>query len=329
MLRYSLFFFLPFTCFSQNAAVESYISKFKDAAMHNMTVKKIPASITLAQGILESGAGLSDLATLANNHFGIKCHKGWTGETYRKDDDTVNECFRKYPNVEASYADHADFLRSRTRYASLFTLDIKDYKGWAYGLKQAGYATLPTYPEKLIGYIEKYKLHQYDSLALMSSVPNKSDQSIHMTENKETIQKTPAVDAKTPAHIEKNIENIQGSNTETAKGNSRHTGINNGCKYLTAKKGDTPESLSIETGLAIWQIKRYNELRDTDLIQSGDLIYLQPKQSMNSEFSIHLVSEGETARQIAARYAIKIQSLLELNGIKEEDVKSGITLRLN
>jgi LysM repeat protein len=298
--------------------------------MHNMIVKKIPASITLAQGILESGAGLSDLAALANNHFGIKCHKGWTGETYHKDDDTVNECFRKYPNVEASYADHADFLLTRPRYASLFKLDIRDYKGWAYGLKQAGYATLPTYPEKLIGYIEKYKLHTFDSLAIYTKTDS--------VQKPEKVYKAPVIvvsqqkteDKYLPKSDTESVENNKSIIEDNTKFVSdRHRGINNGCKYITAKKGDRPESLAEETGLAAWQIRRYNELKENDKIASGDLIYLQPKQNVNSDYSMHLVSEGETAKQIAARYGIKLRSLLELNSLKEEDVKAGITLRLN
>jgi flagellum-specific peptidoglycan hydrolase FlgJ len=146
--------------------INGYIFYYKDIAMGNMKNYGIPASIILAQGILESGAGQSKLATTANNHFGIKCYKDWNGETTNHDDDAIQECFRKYKNPEESYQDHADIISKRTRYASLFSLEKDDYKAWARGLKLAGYATDPKYPEKLIHYIERYHLDQYDKVVL-------------------------------------------------------------------------------------------------------------------------------------------------------------------
>lgn len=146
--------------------VFSYVDDFKDIAKGNMKTYGIPASIILAQGILESGAGRGDLAKTANNHFGIKCHTGWTGESVRHDDDADQECFRKYKDPSESYKDHALFLTGRSRYASLFELDKDDYEAWAKGLRKAGYATDPKYPEKLISYIERYNLHQYDAEVL-------------------------------------------------------------------------------------------------------------------------------------------------------------------
>jgi len=142
--------------------VDEYINQFKDVAKNNMINYKIPASITLAQGILESGAGKGRLCKEANNHFGIKCHKGWEGDSITHDDDAEQECFRKYNDPADSYRDHSLFLTSRSRYAGLFELDILDYKEWAKGLKNAGYATDPKYPAKLIGIIERYNLNQYD-----------------------------------------------------------------------------------------------------------------------------------------------------------------------
>lgn len=145
--------------------ISGYIFHFKDVAMGNMKKYGIPASIILAQGILESGAGNGDLAVNANNHFGIKCHADWTGESVTHDDDASQECFRKYSDASESFKDHALFLK-RTRYSSLFTLPKGDYKAWAKGLRAAGYATDPRYPEKLISYIERYSLHQYDNQVL-------------------------------------------------------------------------------------------------------------------------------------------------------------------
>lgn len=146
--------------------INGYIFHYKDIAMNNMRNYGIPASIILAQGILESGAGQGDLAATANNHFGIKCYKDWAGETTYHDDDASQECFRKYKNPEESFQDHADIISKRTRYASLFSLPKGDYKAWARGLKLAGYATDPKYPEKLINYIERYHLDQYDNVVL-------------------------------------------------------------------------------------------------------------------------------------------------------------------
>ena len=142
------------------------MNRFKEVAKHNMKVHGVPASITLAQGFLESGAGKGRLCTIANNHFGIKCHTGWTGESVSHDDDAAQECFRKYQDPSESYRDHSLFLTSRSRYNGLFNLDKGDYKSWARGLKAAGYATDPKYPDKLIGIIERYQLYEYDNEVL-------------------------------------------------------------------------------------------------------------------------------------------------------------------
>ncbi|SEP80492.1 glucosaminidase domain-containing protein [Flavobacterium urocaniciphilum] len=146
--------------------VKKYILDFKETAKNNMKTHGVPASITMAQGILESGAGFGDLAKQANNHFGIKCHTGWTGESVKYDDDAEQECFRKYKDPAESYKDHSLFLTSRKRYENLFKLDKGDYEGWANGLKQAGYATDSLYPSKLIGIIERYELYKIDNEVL-------------------------------------------------------------------------------------------------------------------------------------------------------------------
>lgn len=152
----------------KNAAYEAYIDKYKDLAIEQMRRHRIPASITLAQGLFESGAGLSQLAKQSNNHFGIKCHNDWTGKRTYHDDDKRNDCFRVYNSVKESYEDHSKFLH-RSRYERLFSLSITDYKGWARGLKACGYATLPTYANKLIEVIELYELYKYDSGKFASS----------------------------------------------------------------------------------------------------------------------------------------------------------------
>lgn len=179
--------------------VFSYVDDFKDIAKNNMKNYGIPASIILAQGILESGAGKGDLALRSNNHFGIKCHTGWEGEKVYHDDDAEQECFRKYKDPAESYKDHSLFLTSRSRYSSLFKLEKGDYEAWARGLRKAGYATDPKYPEKLITYIERYNLHQYDMEVLGNDftpfensrkpivVPNSQISSLYEVQKGETL----------------------------------------------------------------------------------------------------------------------------------------------
>jgi len=165
----TLFLLFPFFLFAQytEADIYNYIETYKGIAIEKMAEYKIPASITLAQGIFESACGTSRLATDANNHFGIKCHKEWEGDSIKHDDDALQECFRKYLKVEDSYNDHSLFLTSRPRYANLFTIDVMDYKAWAHGLKAAGYATNPQYADKLIGLIERFELAKQDTVALI------------------------------------------------------------------------------------------------------------------------------------------------------------------
>jgi flagellum-specific peptidoglycan hydrolase FlgJ len=169
LTAYLLFQFSILNCFAQytEADIYNYIENYKGIAIQKMAEYKIPASITLAQGIFESACGTSRLATQANNHFGIKCHKEWQGDTIKHDDDALQECFRKYKEAEESYNDHSLFLTSRPRYANLFTLDILDYKAWAHGLKAAGYATNPQYADKLISLIERFDLAKQDTICML------------------------------------------------------------------------------------------------------------------------------------------------------------------
>ena len=167
MKKLKLFLILIISCLTlqaqtRNKQYEAYIKKYRELAVEEMKKFHIPASITLAQGLLESGAGQSTLARKSNNHFGIKCGSDWRGKTVSHDDDARGECFRAYKHPKESYEDHSKFLAGRSRYASLFKLKITDYKGWARGLKKAGYATNPRYADQLIGIIELYELHKYD-----------------------------------------------------------------------------------------------------------------------------------------------------------------------
>jgi len=210
--------------------INNYVLQYKDIAMGNMKTYGIPASIILAQGILESGAGKGDLAVDANNHFGIKCHKEWLGESVRHDDDSAQECFRKYPQAADSYRDHALFLVGKKRYEKLFTYEKDDYKSWAKGLRAAGYATDPNYPDKLISYIERYNLHQYDCLITgRNYVP---------------ISKTVAASTK--------------SSTKPVSSNSNSNDPN----LYEVQKGDTLYSISKKFNVLVDDLKQKNNLSD-------------------------------------------------------------------
>lgn len=262
-----------------------YIEKFSDQAIREMHSSGVPASITLAQGILESDCGNSPLAKYANNHFGIKCHKGWEGPTFIQDDDEKNECFRKYYEAYESYKDHSDFLRTRERYAFLFDLKATDYKGWARGLKQAGYATNPSYADLLIRIIEENKLHQYDDIS-------KLPESEVLAEVKKE-RKSPSV----PKVLA--VRQIEVSD--------------NNIKYVYAEKGDTPEAVAKRNNMGVWQILKYNDLDKHGYITQGEIVYLQPKRN-NAKVDFHTVVQGESLRDISQKYGVKIKRIAKMNG---------------
>jgi hypothetical protein len=215
--------------------VASYIDRFKTIAIQEMNLYGIPASITLAQGLFESGNGNGDLAKIANNHFGIKCNSEWKGRSYYKDDDLVNDCFRVYDKPEDSYRDHSEFLK-RKRYASLFELDKNDYKGWANGLKQAGYATNPKYPDLIIGIIERYHLDQYDR-------PENEAQK---------IKREDRVLAQINQNIGKTVKDSLIQNTPSSK-------------LYTIKSGDTLYNISKRFGLTVDELKALNNMADNTI----------------------------------------------------------------
>ena len=294
---------MPLTLMAQRITPEEYIQTYKDIAMREMRNHKIPASITLAQGILESGAGNSTLAREAKNHFGIKCHKGWTGDTYTMDDDEKDECFRKYNNVEESFVDHSLFLTSRGRYSALFDLDITDYEGWAKGLKAAGYATNPKYAQLLIDRIELYDLTKYDQIALGLMIDDNQVPDIEPEDELLELAFTP-----------ENRSSFELVDMNTSK---RFIYENNGVRFAFAKEGETLEQLAQAFGVKYKDLAEYNLLRHPDdmVFHSGDVVYLAKLKNRNWKVRKYTVAEGETVRDVALRFAVKPERILRMNGL--------------
>lgn len=298
MLFISLFVFVLPVLAQNKITSEEYIDTYKEIAMKKMMEYKIPASITLAQGILESGSGNSRLATKANNHFGIKCHKGWTGKTIRVDDDEKNECFRSYRHAEESFHDHSLFLTQRSRYAGLFELKITDYKAWAQGLSKAGYATNPRYPELLIKIIERYDLAKYDQQAL-SGKPEKSKT------RKPAIVVTEIPPEKTDFKVVDKAES------------GRFIHENNRIKLIFAKEGDDMSSLGQELNMYGWQFAKYNDLPKNAELKAGQVIYLHKKKRKSKEFHFHSLRAGETLWDVSQLYGVRLKRIYKMNDFGE------------
>jgi hypothetical protein len=298
---------LPMVLLAQRITPEAYIETYKDIAMREMREHKIPASITLAQGLLESGAGNSALAREAKNHFGIKCHKGWEGDTYIMDDDEKNECFRKYANVEESFVDHSLFLATRNRYAALFDLDITDYEGWAKGLKAAGYATNPKYAQLLIDRIRLYDLTKYDQIALGQRVDDNELPEIAPEDELLELAYSPE---------DRSVFELVDMTDE-----KRFIYENNKVRFAFAKEGETPEQLAKAFGIKLKKFNEYNLLKRPDemVFHSGDVVYLGKLRNSNWKAKKHIVEEGETLRDIALRFAVMPNKILKKNGLKEGD----------
>jgi LysM repeat protein len=277
-----------------NQRYQTYIDQYRDMAIEQMLKNKIPASITLAQGILESGAGNSDLVRKGNNHFGIKCH-GWTGRTVHHDDDAKKECFRAYNNARESYDDHSQFLRRNKRYAPLFKLAVTDYKGWAHGLKSCGYATNPNYAPQLIGLIELYKLYRYDTA--------------------------------------KSFDKFMAQNSGQREDGFLHPiHIYNKNYFLQARKGDTFESIGKEIGISGKKIAKYNERDYHSPLQENEMIWLKKKQKKADEAyknRRHRVKAGESMYSIAQYYGIRLKNLYKMNKLSPDyQLRIGDELRL-
>ena len=308
-----LLMIFPFVALTaqEEMSTKDYIETYSDWAVDEMKRAGIPASITLAQGILESRSGNSRLATKANNHFGIKCHSDWKGKKIYHDDDADQECFRKYKNAYESFKDHSAFLQKYNRYAFLFDLDPTNYEDWAKGLQKAGYATNPKYAEILIGLIERHKLYVYDQgvSTEMGDTHVLADGSI-----RNRVQ---------PGFTDNWV--IDPYNREIIE--------NNGRKLIVARGGDNIISLAQEFEMMPWQFYKYNDMAKSDSIQAGQLVYLQPKRNKADQgFDKHKVEKGETIWNISQQYGVKENKLRRKNDLaKNEEVQAGdvIYLRTN
>lgn len=294
-----------------------YIEQWKNIAIEQMHTHKVPASITLAQGILESGSGNSRLAKEAKNHFGIKCHKTWSGDTFIQDDDTKDECFRSYYSASESYTDHSLFLSRRGRYSNLFQLKLTNYKGWAKGLKSAGYATNPKYAYLLIDLIERYHLDQYDRVAYGETLTNKHDRSIvkkPMTTHKNTLSQRSKLDTKTEPNMSKpNYSNNVNVVEVRQRGHEISTSRNK-VKYVSVKQGDTFYRLAQEFDVTIAQLYKYNEFKNKDVLEIGDKIYVSPKKSKGPRGKSNYVCvRSMSLRDIAHEQGIKLNNIMKLN----------------
>jgi LysM repeat protein len=316
-----------------------YVNKYSALAVSEMRRTGIPASITLAQGMLESNYGRSTLATKGNNHFGIKCHSDWRGEKIYYDDNRKGECFRSYPTAEDSYRDHSYFLTTGSRYKDLFKLSSTDYKGWAHGLKKAGYATDPKYATLLINKIDNYRLHAYDTGSAkaasgqtpttpdleqttgqqpVTTVPKQTtgqQPATAVQKTADTVQIPPAPKTADPVPTQPEIQapiKVLSLNT------GRKIRENNGVQYVIAIEGDTYKSIAEEYQLLALEVSRFNDLSPEAALKPGQFIYLQPKRSKAAEGnSIHVVKAGETMYILSQKYAVKLSSLYKMNVMDE------------
>ncbi|MFI3287585.1 MAG: glucosaminidase domain-containing protein [Rikenellaceae bacterium] len=282
---------IPLCAMAQHKmSADEYIATYSDVAIAEMKKSGIPASITLSQGIFESGYGGSRLATVGNNHFGIKCGGSWKGASISHDDDAQGECFRKYDSALESYKDHTKFLQTGARYASLFKLEPTDYKAWAKGLKAAGYATNPRYAEMIIELIERYDLQRFDS---------------------------PVAD-----------EKLYASESTAAIVVNREYREYNSVKYTVVKEGDTWEELSSECKVKLSRLLKYNDLPAEIPLEEGMRLYVKSKKTKNKTAELYTAQPGDSRHSLSQRYGIKQSSLQRLNPVlKKREVQTGDLIR--
>ncbi|MEI8109362.1 MAG: glucosaminidase domain-containing protein [Chitinophagia bacterium] len=285
--------------FAQKGITESYIQQYKDLAISEMQRTGVPAAIKLAQAILESQSGRSKLATTANNHFGIKCKTEWTGNKTYQDDDERGECFRVYRSVEESYKDHSDFLRNRPYYTSLFSLNPSDLKGWAYGLKKAGYATNPSYPQRLLSIIEDYKLDQYFSSEVTSN-------------------KTPSPEIKpTIEYAKESKRELQAQNEIQYNWNSlfpRGIFLINRSKVIYALAGTNLSDLLKQYDISSEELLEFNDIANIEVLTENRLIFLEKKLKKGNK-AFRITQTAESWKDISQLEGVQLEYLLRYNEV--------------
>ncbi len=297
---------------AQNLTPTQYIEQYKDLAIREMKRMGVPASITLAQGLLETESGNSELLKKSNNHFGIKCKSTWSGGGVSHDDDALGECFRTYKNAEESYRDHSNFLRGNARYAELFTLDPSDYKAWAKGLKKAGYATNPKYPDILIRHIEQYNLQQY-SLEAADDVP-KFDKSLFE-------------DDKEVSFVYKEDSTIA-INEAVESGEDKISYINK-IKCVMAPKGTSLLAIATRNNIQLAKLLQYNDMDADGILAKDQPVFLQKKAAMATD-AFYVTKKGESLLDVAQQKGIQLESLLEYNNLpKGLAIPQGTRLNLH
>ena len=291
-----------------------YIEKYRQTAIDQQREHNIPASISMAQGLLESGAGKSELARNANNHFGIKCTSDWNGASYHKNDDKQNDCFRKYRNAKDSWEDHSKFLL-RPRYEELFKLKVTDYKGWSHGLKRCGYATDPTYPAKLIRIIEDYGL---DKLTSEAGAKHKN-QTEKAKDEKADPDRDQGVLAGDTVELTDRMDFSEAAGMKDVTIYQEHkAGFENGTRYIIAEEGESYRSLAHYLNMTEKQLRKYNDATDGRSLRKGDRVYLFRKHKYaDRKHKTYFVRKHDTAWSIAQRFGFQMKSLYTLNGIPE------------
>ncbi|MFT3981982.1 MAG: glucosaminidase domain-containing protein [Ferruginibacter sp.] len=320
-------FFAGYMAFAQRMTPEEYIATYKDAAIAQMKRLGVPASIILAQGLLETESGNSDLVKRSNNHFGIKCKSTWTGESVRHTDDAPDECFRKYASAMESYRDHSDYLYNTPRYASLFKLDPTDYKGWAYGLKKAGYATNPRYPQILISNIEKYNLQQYNEPASEMERDNRllkmedfaGIEKSKPEERKENHTGVAATEEKKDAGLFKKL-----FGAKKDKSNQYF----NKLRAVMAFKGTSLLAIATENDVPLAKLLEYNDLATDGLLQEDQWIYLEKKHKEGNR-DTYTALQNETLYDASQLNAVQLAMLAQYNGMSlDSRLKTGDVIRL-
>ncbi len=312
MKRFVIIGFLLSSLFvnAQRTTPEEYIATYKDAAIAEMKRSGVPACVTLAQGLLETENGNSDLVKMSNNHFGIKCKKDWTGESVRHTDDAPNECFRKYPSAAESYKDHSDYLKSNERYAALFKLSADDYKGWAFGLKRAGYATNPRYPQIVIGHIEKYNLQQYDNGVIIDS------NSTNVQTSLDSSLSSVLTSAKLIS-VDDDLANELKSKTKF-----------NGLKAFFASKGMALIAIATAADIDLVKLLEYNDLEKDGLLKDDQLIYLEKKNKKGNR-DIYTALQNESLYDISQNNGVQLKAIAQFNNLAENVlVKKGTKIKL-